>query len=98
MPEELNDRVTRLEESKQGLNTYLPLLLKRFEGIEDRFEANLNAVRQELRADLNAVRQELKTDLHSTEQKIDGIRSDNRVMLVTLIISVFVLAGSIYLT
>ena len=84
---ELDDRVTRLEESKQGLNTYLPLLLKRFEGIEDRFDSKLDAVRQELKADLN-----------STDQKIDGIRSDNRVMLVTLIISVFVLAGSIYLT
>ena len=42
-----SERVARVEEAQRGLNTYLPLLLKRFEGIEDKLEADLKDARQE---------------------------------------------------
>lgn len=45
---DISERVARVEEAQRGLNTYLPLLLKRFEGIEDRLEADLKATEQKL--------------------------------------------------
>ena len=45
---DISERMTRVEEAQHGLNTYLPLLLKRFEGIEDRLEADLKATEQKL--------------------------------------------------
>ena len=44
---DISERVARVEEAQRGLNTYLPLLLKRFEGIEDKLEADLKDARQE---------------------------------------------------
>ena len=44
---DISEGMTRVEEAQHGLNTYLPLLLKRFEGIEDRLEADLKDARQE---------------------------------------------------
>ena len=46
---ELSERMARVEEAQRGLNTYLPLLLKRFEGIEDKIEADLKEIRKEAR-------------------------------------------------
>ena len=75
---DISDRMTRVEEAQYGLNTYLPLLLKRFEGIEDRLEADLKATEQKLETDLKETRQELKAteqkleaDLKATEQKLE---------------------------
>ena len=46
---DISERVARVEEAQRGLNTYLPLLLKRFEGIEDKLEADLKEIRKEAR-------------------------------------------------
>ena len=88
---DLSERMARVEESQQGLNTYLPLLLKRFEGIEDKLESDLKETRQELR---------------ETERKIEadlnGIRIEARNYSRTIIISVLgtglAIAASIYFT
>ncbi len=124
---EMNKRVSRIEGGQQGLNTYLPLLLKRFEGIEDRLEADLNETRQELKqterkieaklessnqkleARLEATEQRLEADLKATDQKMDDIhkqnsegiaklQSDNRNMLIALILTGIGIAASIYFT
>ena len=46
---DISERVACVEEAQRGLNTYLPLLLKRFEGIEDKLEADLKEIRKEAR-------------------------------------------------
>ncbi len=74
---DINERMARVEESQQGLNTYLPLLLKRFEGIEDRLEADLNETRQELRETERKIEAKLETELKATNQKMDDIRKEN---------------------
>ncbi len=95
---DINERMARVEESQQGLNTYLPLLLKRFEGIEDRLEADLNETRQELRetnqkleADLNDIRKE-------NSEGIKKLQSDNRNLIIALILTGIGVAASIYFT
>ena len=88
------ERMARVEEAQRGLNTYLPLLLKRFEGIEDRLEADLKAVRQ----DVKAVEQKLQADIKETQQDVKALHRDNRVLLATLILSALVVAASIYFT
>ena len=77
------ERMARVEEAQRGLNTYLPLLLKRFEGIEDRLESDLKEVRQDVKA---------------VEQDVKALHRDNRVLLATLILSALAVAASIYFT
>ena len=84
---DLAERMARVEEAQRGLNTYLPLLLKRFEGIEDRLEADLKTIEQKLEANIKAV-----------EQDVKALHRDNRVLLATLILSALVVAASIYFT
>ena len=84
---DLAERMARVEEAQKGLNTYLPLLLKRFEGIEDRLEADLKTIEQKLEADIKETRQDVK-----------ALHRDNRVLLATLILSALVVAASIYFT
>ncbi len=102
---DINERMARVEESQQGLNTYLPLLLKRFEGIEDRLEADLNETRQELRQ----TERKIETELKATNQKLDDIRkensegikklqSDNRNLIIALILTGLGVAASISFT
>ena len=91
---DLSERMARVEEAQRGLNTYLPLLLKRFEGIEDRLEADLKEVRQ----DVKAVEQKLEADIKETRQDVKALHRDNRVLLATLILSALVVAASIYFT
>ena len=102
---DIAERMARVEEAQRGLNTYLPLLLKRFEGIEDKIEADLKEVRQDLKADVKAVEQKLETNINETrqdvkavEQDVKALHRDNRVLLATLIVSVFAVAASIYFT
>ena len=91
---DLSERMARVEEAQRGLNTYLPLLLKRFEGIEDRLEADLKEVRQ----DVKAVEQKLEANIKETQQDVKALHRDNRVLLATLILSALVVAASIYFT
>ena len=77
------ERMARVEEAQRGLNTYLPLLLKRFEGIEDRLESDLKEVQQDVKA---------------VEQDVKALHRDNRVLLATLILSALAVAASIYFT
>ena len=95
---DIAERMARVEEAQRGLNTYLPLLLKRFEGIEDRLETDLKEVRQDLKADVKAVEQKLEANIKETQQDVKALHRDNRVLLATLIVSVFAVAASIYFT
>ena len=106
------ERMARVEEAQRGLNTYLPLLLKRFEGIEDRLEADLKAIEQKLEANIKETRQDVKAveqkleaniketqqDVKAVEQDVKALHRDNRVLLATLILSALVVAASIYFT
>ena len=102
---DLSERMARVEEAQRGLNTYLPLLLKRFEGIEDRLETDLKTIEQKLdtniketRQDVKAVEQKLEANIKETQQDVKALHRDNRVLLATLIVSVFAVAASIYFT
>ena len=106
---DIAERMARVEEAQRGLNTYLPLLLKRFEGIEDRLEADLKTIEQKLETnlkgteqklefDLKDARQDLKADVKAVEQDVKALHRDNRVLLATLILSALVVAASICLT
>ncbi len=106
---EMNKRVSRIEGSQQGLNTYLPLLLKRFEGIEQELKADMNATRQELKDDLKATEQKLEADLNDIRKEnsegIARLQSDNRNLIIALILTGIgvaatglAIAASIYFT
>ena len=102
---DISERMTRVEEAQHGLNTYLPLLLKRFEGIEDRLEADLKETRQELKAteqkleaDLKETEQKLETNIKATEQKLDDIRKEARDGNRNIIISVLATAVTLIVT
>ena len=62
------DRANRIECVQQGLNTYLPLLLTRFEEIEKRREADLKRTEQKLEAHLKANDRTLD-DIHKEAQR-----------------------------
>ena len=99
---DLAERMARVEEAQRGLNTYLPLLLKRFEGIEDRLEADLKTIEQKLEADIKVTRQELRETERKIEADLSGIRTEARNYSRTIIISVLgtglAIAASIYFT
>ena len=84
---DISERVARVEEAQRGLNIYLPLLLKRFEGIEDKIEA-----------DLKATEQKLETNIKATEQKLDDIRKETRDGNRNIIISVLATAVTLIVT
>ena len=71
------DRANRIEGVQQGLNTYLPLLLTRFEGIEKSREADLKRTEQKLEAHLKA-----------NDRTLDDIRKEARGHSRTIIMSV----------
>ncbi len=73
---EMNKRVSRIE----GAQQYLPLLLKRFEGIEDRLEADLNDLCKE------------------NSEGIKKLQSDNRNLIIALILTGLGVAASISFT
>ena len=75
---DIADKVSRTEGLQQGLSEYLPLLLKRFEGIEERVEADLKETRRDIEADLKSTQQELKADLNAAEQKIESKLNETR--------------------
>ena len=98
---DISERMTRVEEAQHGLNTYLPLLLKRFEGIEDRLEADLKDVRQDVKAveqKLETNIKEIRQDVKAVEQDVKALHRDNHVLLATLILSALAVAASIYFT
>lgn len=75
------DRANRIECVQQGLNTYLPLLLTRFEEIEKRREADLKRTEQKLEAHLKANDRTLD-DIHKEAQR------HSRTIIRTIIMSV----------
>ena len=84
---DIAERMARVEEAQRGLNTYLPLLLKRFEGIEDKIEA-----------DLKTIEQKLETDLKEARQEREDIRKEARDGNRNIIISVLATAITLIVT
>ena len=102
---DLSERMARVEEAQRGLNTYLPLLLKRFEGIEDRLETDLKTIEQKLetnlketRQDVKAVEQKLESDLKEARQEREDIRKEARDGNRNIIISVLATAITLIVT
>ena len=95
---DLAERMARVEEAQRGLNTYLPLLLKRFEGIEDRLETDLKTIEQKLETNLKETEQKLESDLKEARQEREDIRKEARDGNRNIIISVLATAITLIVT
>lgn len=88
---DIADKVNRIGGLQQGLSEYLPLLLRRFEGIEDRLQADLKSTRQELKE----TRKDIEAKLNDTRKEA---RSRSRTIIISVLGTGLAIAASIYFT